>query len=118
MNIFYILSTAALAQSAAGQRDTFEEELLLKPTLNGDLIAHFRFATVAAAAAGDDDDDFDLFPRPLGELVRTFGVEELDLSLSRGIWRQNQWGYSPNPAPPGAKVFAWIAQNEGAVVFA
>lgn len=39
-------------------------------------------------------------------------VSELDLSLSRGVWRENLWGYSPQSAPPGAKVAVWFDHHD------
>ena len=66
-------------------------------------------------------DDFFLFPKSLGQLIRTYGVHQLHLSLSSGRWRHDRWDYphtprihlppdahpppSPQTGPTGAELF-------------
>lgn len=52
-----------------------------------------------------------LFPRPMGEIIQRHNVQELHLSLTKGIWRYNAWGYPVKSAPPGAEVWAWFKPN-------
>ena len=40
--------------------------------------------------------------------MEQYGLRELDLSLSRGVWRPKLWGYPPQSASAGAKVSAWF----------
>ena len=42
-------------------------------------------------------DDFFLFPKSLGQLIHTYGVQQLHLALSSGRWRHDKWGYSHTP---------------------
>ncbi|CAG0912402.1 unnamed protein product [Notodromas monacha] len=51
---------------------------------------------------------YDLFPRALGEILTKSSVEEVHLSLTKGLWRTSQWGYSSRPAPNGAQLWAWF----------
>ncbi len=100
-----LLLLAGLAHSAKA-RESFTEELRLRPAASGDVVAHFTFAT--ASSATSETTDFHLFPRAVAELMQAHGVREMDLSLTRGVWRDRRWGRSPRPAPPGAKVSAWF----------
>ena len=45
-------------------------------------------------------DDFFLFPKSLGQLIHTYGVHQLHLSLSSGRWRHDKWSYPHTPLIP------------------
>lgn len=49
-----------------------------------------------------------LFPRPLGELIDRFSIQELHISLTEGLWRHEGWGYPVIDAPPGAELWVWF----------
>ena len=78
-------------------------------------MAHFRFTTVEEEGQEDDRDGekihFDLFPRALAELAQEEGLQEMEVSLSRGVWREEIWGMAPETAPTGAEVKAWFKQR-------
>jgi len=84
--------------------ETFSEELLLKPLANGDLLASFNFVTVSSMSKSRQH--FDLMPRLVGELIDDHKLEELDVTLSRGVWRSQHWGLPPRSTAVGAKVSA------------
>jgi hypothetical protein len=55
---------------------------------------------------------FDLLPRFVGELIQENGVQELDVSLSRGVWRSKLWGYPPRATATGARVGAFFKNGK------
>ena len=71
--VLVCLSTATSSSSR------FDEHLTLTPAGNGDVVAQFAF-TVATPDTHDLR-HFDLFPRPMGELARAHGIEELEVTL-------------------------------------
>ena len=73
--------------------EKFTEELFLKPLANGDLLASFNFVTLSKLSKSRQH--FDLMPRLVGELIDEHKLEEIDVSLSRGVWRSQHWGFPP-----------------------
>jgi len=49
-----------------------------------------------------------LFPHVIADLLRTYGVSDLSLSLTQGFYRPTHWGYAvqPHASPHGARVRA------------
>ena len=88
--------------------DQFSEELLLSPLQSGELHAHFKFTTVHPADLRSSQDwkHYQLLARPLGEVLATYRVQELSLSLTQGLWRAATSGYPVESAPSGAAVSA------------
>ena len=91
--------------------EEFLEEVLLKPMTNGHVLADFNF--VVRAAPEKCGDHFDLVPKVVGEFLHDHHVQELGLSLSRGVWRTKIWGYPSFPVPAGAKVVARFSPKAG-----
>lgn len=88
--------------------DHFSEELLLSPLEAGPLLAQAKFTT---RHPGDLRESagwahYTLLARPLGEILGTYQVQELSLSLTQGLWRTSSWGYPVESSPPGAAVTA------------
>ncbi|TRY80979.1 hypothetical protein TCAL_02962 [Tigriopus californicus] len=95
----------------SGSTESFHEEALFKPLANGQVLVHFRFTTLKADPGQDAAGrHFRLFPRSMAELMAAHDLRELDLSLSRGVWREAAMGYHPRlwGSPPGARVQAWF----------
>ena len=44
----------------------------------------------------------------MGELRDAYDLEEFSVSLARGVWNEERWGYHPDSVPPGAEVSAWF----------
>jgi len=88
--------------------DHFSEELLLSPLQSGELHAHFKFTTLHPGDLRSSQDwkHYRLLARPLGEILATYRVQELSLSLTQGLWRASASGYPVESAPPGAAVSA------------
>lgn len=89
--------------------ETFSEELFLKPLANGDLSATFNFVTLSKLSKSRQH--FDLMPRLAGELIDDHKLEEVDISLSRGVWRSQHWGLPPRSSGIGAQVMAIFNSN-------
>lgn len=109
-NLIILISALLLkVVLCAIQEDSFSEELLLKPLPSGHVYSYFQFTTLWDS--NFDINEFDhchLFPRPLGEVVGRFNLQELHISLTEGLWRHESWGYPVIDAPPGAEVWAWF----------
>lgn len=50
-----------------------------------------------------------MVPRGIAEILIQFDVKELQISLTQGMWRYEQWGYPVVDASPGAEAWAWFA---------
>lgn len=47
----------------------------------------------------------------MGELIQRYNVQELHVSLTKGLWRYEDWGYPVQTAPPGAELWAWFKHD-------
>jgi GPI-anchor transamidase subunit T len=57
---------------------------------------------------------YTLFPLTLGQILREYGIAELDLSLNAGQWNYDSWGYPAEPGVgSGAELTAWMGEVEG-----
>uniref|UniRef100_A0A1B6C6L0 GPI transamidase component PIG-T n=1 Tax=Clastoptera arizonana TaxID=38151 RepID=A0A1B6C6L0_9HEMI len=93
-------------------KDSFHEELLLKPLPSGHVYSYFQFTTLWKT--NFETSNFDhchLFPRPFGELIDRYNVQELHISLTGGLWRHEVWGYPVIDAPPGAESWVWFKKG-------
>ncbi|KAG6803558.1 GPI transamidase component PIG-T [Apis mellifera caucasica] len=94
------------------QNDFFDEELMLKPLSNNYVYAYFQFTTVWETTK--DIKTFQhshLFPRGLGEIISRHNVDELHLTLTKGLWNYQKWGYPYHDAGPGAEIFTWFHKD-------
>ncbi|KAI8736690.1 GPI transamidase component PIG-T [Biomphalaria glabrata] len=107
----FLLSLILLfTPSSAVGRDEFTEELMIKPLSGGFVYSHFQFTTKWNASIHDSKTftHFHLFPKSLGEVLKQYGVQELHLSQTQGLWRHKLWGYPVHDAPPGAELWVWF----------
>ncbi|CAB4070138.1 PIGT [Lepeophtheirus salmonis] len=115
IGIFFLLcslSVLAHLPLASSFSDEYKEELFLTPLgRNGNYIgAFFKLTTSTADASGDH---YNIFPRPIGELLEEHGLREFKVTLGRGVWRSNIWGWPPSSSsPPGAVVSAWFENGK------
>lgn len=83
------------------------EKLYLQPLGNQLVHARFKFST-STTWQSIEDGHYQLFPKALGEIIAKYNIEEIELSLTQGIWRYRQWGIplegSSNPS--GASILA------------
>ncbi|KAG5896881.1 hypothetical protein JTB14_033521 [Gonioctena quinquepunctata] len=90
-------------------KDTFTEELLLKPLYSEQIYGHFQFSIKWDTNLENETFNHSrLFPRALGEIIERFNVQELHVSLTGGLWRYESWGYPVIDAAPGAEIWAWF----------
>ena len=105
--LFIALSLPAIciAQNAG---EKFDEEVLIRSLPTGDVLASFSFTTRSPAPSAGPRRHFDLLPRFVGEMIDDNGIQELDVALTRGVWRSRFWGYPPRPTATGARVSAFF----------
>ena len=100
MLVYCVSLLFGLALTAQGS-EVFTEELLMKPFVSGDVLAEFNFVILGA---NPSIKHFDLMPKVVGEFLHDHQLNELQVSLTRGVWRT---GENPvHPAPTGAMVSA------------
>ncbi|XP_071863656.1 phosphatidylinositol glycan anchor biosynthesis class T [Bombus fervidus] len=108
--LFFILVT--LMKCVFPQNDFFDEELMLKPLPSSHVYAYFQFTTVWETTK--DITTFQhshLFPRGLGEIISRHNVNELHLTLTKGLWNYQKWGYPYHDAGPGAEIYSWFHKD-------
>ncbi|KAJ2374156.1 Subunit of the glycosylphosphatidylinositol transamidase complex-like protein, partial [Coemansia sp. RSA 2603] len=76
---------------AVGSRDSFTEDLLVKPLPDGKVLLHFEFAF----RRNHTQHHYHLFPRQIGEIALRYDVDELHLAFTQGNWRESRWGHPP-----------------------
>ncbi|KAJ1735904.1 Subunit of the glycosylphosphatidylinositol transamidase complex-like protein [Coemansia biformis] len=98
-----------VAASAGSRRETFSEDLLVKPLPDGKVLLHFEFSVQRALSTGiEGQHSYRLFPRQIGEIALRYGVRELQLAFTQGGWR-DKWGYAPVASQgAGAEILARI----------
>ncbi|GBG28103.1 GPI transamidase component PIG-T [Hondaea fermentalgiana] len=116
---------AAAAAAAAAVSESFEEEAAFRRVRDAsprggargweDLVTHVQFTVrwEQASAAGPAFawEHFNLFPMQFGQTMDRFDVEELEMTFSKGRWRQ-RWGASPVPAAQGVEVWALLRAQD------
>eukprot|EP00252_Welwitschia_mirabilis_P023119 TRINITY_DN6465_c0_g1_i1.p1 TRINITY_DN6465_c0_g1~~TRINITY_DN6465_c0_g1_i1.p1 ORF type:complete len:676 (+),score=126.09 TRINITY_DN6465_c0_g1_i1:255-2282(+) len=100
------LMTTTLMTAAADEE--FSEELLLRPLPDGKVLAHFLFTNKLPQNHGSHHK---LFPKAIYQLVRKFGIREMELSFTQGRWNYGKWGgldpvSSQNAKPIGVELWA------------
>ncbi|KAI8322312.1 Gpi16 subunit, GPI transamidase component [Martensiomyces pterosporus] len=96
----------------SSEKETFTEDLLIKPLPDGKVLLHFEFGMQRPAAAQSNETlhHYHLFPRQIGEIALRYKVEELHLAFTQGSWRPEKWGYpSVNTQGIGAEIRARIS---------
>ncbi len=108
--------------------ESFNEELLLQPLPNGDLLASFNFVTLSPLSKSRQHFDlmpryefdhnflwtlnFRRFSRLVGELLDDHKLQELDVALTRGVWRTQHWGLPHRTSAAGAKASAFFSDGK------
>lgn len=108
LSVIFLLT---VLQAGCVPRDVYHEELFIKP-LDGYVYSYFQFSTVWETPLKEYTfDHCHLFPRPMGEIIQRHNVQELHISLTKGLWRYDAWGYPVKAAPPGAELWTWFKPN-------
>lgn len=138
-HVWLVAGLAILAGIAGALDERYDETLTIRPLADGKVHSNFNF-TVTASGLGWDaspsgsvtsqcyhyaivfdsaDDELDaafhtnLLPHALTDIVRTYAVDELHLSLARGRWDHRRWGKTVSDgSPSGGEMFAWLADYE------
>ncbi|KAK9330356.1 GPI transamidase component PIG-T [Lipomyces starkeyi] len=125
----YLLAVCILfdiSDCALVSRGTYIESLDLKPLPRNTLLASFNFEIYSDSAAenglvyGIDGADFlahyGLFPRSVGQIVKSTQTHELHLRFTQGWWDSEEWGLLPHNGKytggTGVEVWAWIATEQ------
>lgn len=106
--LFALISVVLESALGSIQNEEFHEEVLLRTLPTGDVLASFSFTTLSPVPTTGPRKHYDLLPRFVGELMDENGIQELDVALSRGVWRSRFWGYPPKPTATGARVSAFF----------
>lgn len=101
-----ILTLLIFSYEVLGE-DTYEEHLRINSLSNGLLHAKFDFITTTDHSTIKSG-HFNMFPKSLGEIVEKYRVQELELSLTQGMWRYQLWSIPTRDSayPSGASVLA------------
>ncbi|KAF9427676.1 hypothetical protein BGZ94_004419 [Podila epigama] len=102
--------------------EAFHEELVLKPLNDGSVYSHFQFTTHIGTEMDNERLDgadsnifthYNLFPRSVGQVLRSFEVEELHLTFTQGRWQYGDWGYPLAPSVgTGVELWAWLHDDK------
>ncbi|RKO93393.1 GPI transamidase component PIG-T [Blyttiomyces helicus] len=108
--LFFATSDATASTAAFPADELFDEDLSLTQFPDGKILAVFNFTRRLgpAAWARAQANHYSLLPRPIGELIHSFGVEELHLTFTQGRWNYDRWGYSPVSAASGVQLWSWF----------
>ncbi|KAF8065876.1 STP13 [Scenedesmus sp. PABB004] len=96
------LIAAAPLLAASTAQESFVEEALVSPLLDGLQLVHLQFELSAPARR-----HYALFPKAVGQLVAALPFDEVELSLTQGRWQYQRWGQPLLQAKPaGAELRA------------
>ncbi|KAI9510156.1 GPI transamidase component PIG-T [Russula earlei] len=122
---FCSLFITALATNLSNS-EQYQEELTLRPLLDGKVAAHFSFSTLlrgavprAPSSLGTDDTSqhYSVFPLALGQILREHAIPEFHLTINSGKWDYDRWGHPGEPGVgSGAELWAWMGDGAYASV--
>uniref|UniRef100_A0A0N4ZEX8 GPI transamidase component GPI16 n=1 Tax=Parastrongyloides trichosuri TaxID=131310 RepID=A0A0N4ZEX8_PARTI len=82
--------------------DTYTETLYISRLKNQKIFVQFNYGIKTNSF---NTSIFDLFPRTISDLSKTYSIEYLSFSLSFSNWLTSDWGYQPKPEHPvGASI--------------
>ncbi|XP_015434008.1 PREDICTED: GPI transamidase component PIG-T, partial [Dufourea novaeangliae] len=110
LSLFFIVFS--IIKIVSPYNDFFDEELMLKPLSSNHVYAYFQFTTLwEAPKEAKTLQHSHLFPRGLGEIISRHSVDELHLTLTKGLWNYQKWGYPYHDAGPGAEITTWFNKD-------
>lgn len=101
-----LLSAGCVSSGHALQAERFEEDLLVRPLPDGNVMTHLTMRTTWTRGGSQH---YGMFPKVIGEMVETYGVGEVHVTFSRGQWIGQRWGSAPVAAPQGVELLAWFS---------
>ncbi|KAH6911864.1 Gpi16 subunit, GPI transamidase component-domain-containing protein [Coprinopsis sp. MPI-PUGE-AT-0042] len=98
------------------RNERFSEGLTLKPLVDGKVFASFLFGTELRRARLRDPakvkESLHTLPTLLGQILRTYSVSELHLTLNAGKWDYDHWGLpTDGDVATGGTFWAWIGEG-------
>ncbi|GMH32251.1 hypothetical protein BSKO_00085 [Bryopsis sp. KO-2023] len=91
-----------LALGEGHAKESFSEEVVVRPLPDGRVLAHFHFEQSAGGGKHHQS-----FPRAVDQLTNALDFVEIDVAFTRGRWRFERWGEPViPPRPPGAELIA------------
>lgn len=104
----------ATASATSASSELLFETLSLEQFNDGKVMALFNFTRTFTGDSLDlfHKGHFSLFPKSFGEIVQSFGVEELHLTFTQGRWQYEKWGYSAVAAAPGVQLWSWFNASD------
>ncbi|XP_034488798.1 GPI transamidase component PIG-T [Drosophila innubila] len=104
------LSSPSLSQQSQYSSDEeFHEELVVRPLAGDHVNTYFQFTTRWHYGNRNNLYHTQLTPRVIAEILQTYDVKELHISLTQGLWRYETWGYPIVEATGGAELWAWFS---------
>lgn len=94
-------------------RDEYNENLFIRPLVDGKLLAHFQFKTLYRKDIKSLrwENRVEVFPLSIVDLVATTDLDTLHFSLTKGNWNYRNWGYPIRSSPPGAQIRAQFSRH-------
>ena len=116
MNIYWLYISSGFLLSCflhvtSARKEEFQESVKFDFLNNQQVHAFFNFSTTWTQSDDFYEGHYRLFPRPVGELVKKYNIEEFHFSLTQGLWRVEQWDVSPTSNPTGAQIRAWFERD-------
>ncbi|KAJ3311300.1 2-oxoglutarate dehydrogenase E1 component [Boothiomyces sp. JEL0838] len=81
-------------------KESYSESLDIQQYKDGKVLAVWEFKTKSTL----ENNHYNLLSKSIGEIFKTFQVQELHLTFTRGRWMYDRWGYHPNAVPSGVDV--------------
>ncbi|KAJ3182170.1 hypothetical protein HDU85_003212 [Gaertneriomyces sp. JEL0708] len=105
-----LLATLSGGKVVAAKDESYAESLDLTHLGDGKVLAQFTFNSRIGPIALQkaQGHHYESLPRPIGEIIQSFGVDELHLTFTQGVWNYEKWGYTAAAAPSGAQLWAWF----------
>ncbi|RUS16083.1 GPI transamidase component PIG-T [Endogone sp. FLAS-F59071] len=112
---FIPLVLACILPFTHAAKESFDEELVIKPLKDGKLFTHFQFTTRLNYEPTGDAlfSHYGLFPKAIGQIIQQYGARELHLTFTQGRWNYENWGYPiAQSAGTGVELWAWMYRTE------
>ncbi|KAH8552155.1 GPI transamidase component PIG-T [Umbelopsis sp. PMI_123] len=115
--LLFLALSIPVYSKLSGQKDSFQEDLLISPLNDGKLLAHFQFTALVDAGALDEKKGryahYGLFPKSIGQIIDHHRVQELHLTFTQGRWQYEDWGYpAAQSAGTGVELWAWMKADD------
>ena len=102
ISLTVVLTSCSLVAAESAENN---EKLIVEPLTNKLVHARFEFVT-STSIENIENGHYHLFPKALGEVLSKYEVDEMDVTLTQGIWRYRYWGIPLEGAsnPSGASI--------------